>query len=83
MAENEKQEASHDVHTPEISSHENHEIVLPQGRLYRSPRLFGKNLPWYASPETQVVIVAFVCFLCPGKPISHIPHHAHSFNGDD
>ena len=82
MAENEKQEASHDVHTPEVSHHENHELVLPQGRHYRS-RLFGKNLPWYASPETQVTIVAFVCFLCPGKPRSVPLQRARTtFNGD-
>ena len=32
------------------------------GWKYR--RFFG--LPHYASPQTQLVLVAFVCFLCPG-----------------
>jgi hypothetical protein len=27
-------------------------------------RFFG--LPYYASPQVQLVLVAFVCFLCPG-----------------
>ena len=47
----------------------NDEVVLPPGRLYKSTKLFGIRIPWYASPETQVVLVAFVCFLCPGKQL--------------
>lgn len=71
MADNEKQTASHDVNTPDYRSHEGgHDIVLPQGKLYRSRKLFGKQLPWYASPQTQITLVAFVCFLCPGKAMS-------------
>lgn len=35
---------------------------LPNKMKYRS--FFG--LPWYASPKTQLIMVAFVCFCCPG-----------------
>lgn len=31
---------------------------------WRYGRFFG--LPYYASPQVQLVLVAFVCFLCPG-----------------
>jgi hypothetical protein len=72
MADTEKAAASHDVHTPDYSNSESTELVLPPGRLYRSPgKLFGRKLPWYASPETQITLVAFVCFLCPGKIIQY------------
>lgn len=42
------------------------EIALPVGRKYRSTKIGLVTLPHYASPATQLVIVAFVCFLCPG-----------------
>jgi hypothetical protein len=34
----------------------------PTGWMYKS----FLRLPWYASPPTQLLIVSFVCFLCPG-----------------
>jgi len=34
------------------------------GSGWRYRRFFG--LPYYASPQVQLVLVAFVCFLCPG-----------------
>lgn len=37
------------------------------GWKYR--RFFG--LPYYASPQVQLVLVAFVCFLCPGMLTQH------------
>jgi len=36
--------------------------TLPAGWKYR--KIF--NTTWYASPKVQLVMVAFVCFLCPG-----------------
>jgi hypothetical protein len=39
---------------------------LPNGWIYRHRRIFGLNIPWYASPRVQLVMVAFVCFMCPG-----------------
>jgi len=40
--------------------------ALPSGWKYRQRRLFGWNIPWYASPRVQLFMVAFVCFMCPG-----------------
>lgn len=42
------------------------DLNLPAGWKYKRARIFGINLPWYASPQTQLVMVSFVCFLCPG-----------------
>ncbi|KAF2396189.1 MFS general substrate transporter [Trichodelitschia bisporula] len=39
---------------------------VPKTWKYRQIRLGPWTLPWYASPQTQLLIVAFVCFLCPG-----------------
>ncbi|KAH1904025.1 hypothetical protein KXW02_007901 [Aspergillus fumigatus] len=39
---------------------------LPPGWKYRQRRIFGFNIPWYASPSVQLLLVAFVCFMCPG-----------------
>jgi hypothetical protein len=42
--------------------HINMNSNIVSGWRYR--RFFG--LPYYASPQVQLVLVAFVCFLCPG-----------------
>lgn len=42
------------------------ELTLPPGKKYKQFRIFGKKIPWYASPKIQLGMVAFVCFLCPG-----------------
>ena len=41
-------------------------IPRPDGWIYRSFKLGPISLPWYASPQAQLVLVALVCFLCPG-----------------
>lgn len=41
-------------------------VNLPKKRKYRQYRIFGRTLPWYASPKIQLGMVAFVCFMCPG-----------------
>lgn len=41
-------------------------IILPQGRMYRARKLGSWGLVWYASPRIQLLLVSFVCFLCPG-----------------
>ena len=41
----------------------------PDGWKYRSLRLGPIKLPCYASPEAQLLLVSFVCFLCPGKTL--------------
>lgn len=41
-------------------------VVLPAGWKYRSLKIGSLSMPWYASPASQLIIVSFVCFLCPG-----------------
>ncbi|KAE9362623.1 DUF895 domain membrane protein [Stipitochalara longipes BDJ] len=41
-------------------------LDLPAGWKYKRIRLFGFTLPWYASPKVQLLMVSFVCFMCPG-----------------
>ncbi|KZF22845.1 MFS general substrate transporter [Xylona heveae TC161] len=48
------------------SSEEAGEIHHRKSWMYRSPRIGPVTLPYYASPLTQLILVAFVCFLCPG-----------------
>lgn len=43
--------------------------AAPQGGrpwMYKSPKLGPLKLPYYASPWVQLLLVSFVCFLCPG-----------------
>ena len=49
-----------------VGGRDGDEIVRPRSWKYRSFKIFGRRIPWYASPSVQLVIVAFVCFLCPG-----------------
>ncbi|KAI9838181.1 MAG: hypothetical protein M1837_002610 [Sclerophora amabilis] len=62
MADNEK------VATKSYASEEGGVLapVRPEGWIYKSPKIAGKSLPWYASPPVQLFMVALVCFLCPG-----------------
>jgi hypothetical protein len=56
---------SSDVHSPEHSLADN-TLELPNSWKYKRFSILGYKLPWYASPPIQLVIVSFVCFLCPG-----------------
>ncbi|KAJ5622343.1 hypothetical protein N7528_005575 [Penicillium herquei] len=56
------QNVTHDVDYQEASTVPD----LPSGWKYRQIRIFGRRLPWYASPRTQLIFVSFVCFMCPG-----------------
>jgi MFS family permease len=38
----------------------------PKGWKYREIKIGPLTIPWYASPKTQLTMVAFVCFMCPG-----------------
>ncbi|KAF1932031.1 uncharacterized protein M421DRAFT_416762 [Didymella exigua CBS 183.55] len=38
----------------------------PSGWRYRNFKLGPITIPCYASPEAQLLLVSFVCFLCPG-----------------
>ncbi|KAK3320510.1 major facilitator superfamily domain-containing protein [Cercophora scortea] len=53
---------------PEATAHENgvaEPIARPAGWMYKGFKV-GKHELWYASPIVQLLMVAMVCFLCPG-----------------
>jgi hypothetical protein len=50
-------------------STEHEEVEIPIGWKYKSLKIGPIVLPWYASPESQLILVSFVCFLCPGKAV--------------
>lgn len=68
--------------SPTMSSprkHEDHDqwsvnLETPRGWKYK--RWLG--LPYPASPQFQLVLVAFICFLCPGESIHASPKHLDS-----
>jgi hypothetical protein len=41
-------------------------LELPNSWKYKRFTVLGYRLPWFASPPVQLVIVSFVCFMCPG-----------------
>lgn len=43
------------------------EVDRPTGWMYKSRKIGPITIPYYASPKAQLILVAFVCFLCPGK----------------
>lgn len=48
-------------------SSEHEDRAVPTGWAYRQRKIGPITIPYYASPKAQLIIVAFVCFLCPGK----------------
>jgi MFS family permease len=62
---------SDEKHTPEVTQEapvataSADHVDRPAGWIYRSRRIAGTEL-WYASPKVQLLMVSFVCFLCPG-----------------
>ncbi|CAI6097107.1 unnamed protein product [Clonostachys chloroleuca] len=54
-------EVATDAHAPAPSG----VIPRPSGWIYKGFNVAGKEL-WYASPLVQLLMVSFVCFLCPG-----------------
>lgn len=51
---------------PYPSDQEAATLELPKSWKYRQLSIGSYKFPYYASPQVQLVIVAFVCFLCPG-----------------
>jgi MFS family permease len=49
-----------------LNKERNTSVVYPTGRKYRTYRLGPWTVPFYASPPVQLVLVALVCFFCPG-----------------
>lgn len=41
-------------------------VDLPSGIKYKAWQFGPLRFPYYASPKAQLLIVSFVCFLCPG-----------------
>jgi len=48
------------------------EVEIASGWKYKRLKFGPITLPWYASPEAQLILVSFVCFLCPGKRLKGI-----------
>ncbi len=48
-----------------LETNETH-IDLPNSWKYRRVSIGPWRLPYYASPEVQLILVSFVCFMCPG-----------------
>lgn len=62
---------THDMNHPSSSDGGNEPHVStnanrPNGWIYKSPTIFGKQIPWFASPKFQLAMVSIVCFMCPG-----------------
>jgi hypothetical protein len=55
-----------EVHSSAVSDDVTGPIVRPKGWKYKEIKIGPLRLPWYASPPVQLVLVAFVCFMCPG-----------------
>jgi hypothetical protein len=52
---------------PKTDAHDGGEqLVLPSGWMYKQFKVGSFQLPWYASPPAQLLVVAVVCFMCPG-----------------
>jgi len=66
MATTEEKQPPHAVNSPEHSLTDTNSNELPTSWKYRRFTVLGFKLPWFASPPVQLVIVSFVCFMCPG-----------------
>ncbi|KAF2226459.1 major facilitator superfamily domain-containing protein [Elsinoe ampelina] len=63
MAETMNEKTAHDTLSTADSDTP---IVRPAGWKYKQFKIGPVTLPWYASPPTQLALIAFVCFMCPG-----------------
>lgn len=60
----EKEPAQEYIEQPVVDYHG--DPPRPSGWMYKSFKVGGLRIPWYASPRIQLGMVAFVCFMCPG-----------------
>ncbi len=60
--------------TTSYPADESHVINKPPGWKYRNITFGSLNLPWYASPPSQLLVVSLVCFLCPVSSLSCSSH---------
>jgi len=66
MADDTKATATASEATPEFASTATASPApRPKGWMYKGWKI-GKKEIWYASPSAQLLLVSFVCFLCPG-----------------
>lgn len=70
----EKGVSSPDIHQADSQHSSDADLQHPTGWLYTARKIGPITIPYYASPKAQLLIVAFVCFLCPGE----LPHALHS-----
>lgn len=54
-------------------------VHFPKGWKYKSLKLGPITVPWFASPESQLILVSFVCFLCPGKVVENNIYHQDAY----
>lgn len=60
------------VRVSDSDDHDHHDqqqladLARPKGWRYKELKIAGIGLSWYASPSFQLVLVSFVCFMCPG-----------------
>ncbi|KAF2191097.1 MFS general substrate transporter [Zopfia rhizophila CBS 207.26] len=67
LSTDDKATPPHEVGTPDHSVREHGgTLQLPNSWKYKPFRFLGYKFPWFASPPVQLVIVSFVCFMCPG-----------------
>lgn len=46
------------------------DAALETGLISDEERLYDYNAqPWYTKPVIQVLLVSFICFLCPGSKL--------------
>lgn len=55
----------------------------PTGWMYKSRKCCGITLPYYASPKAQLLLVSFVCFLCPGRSCERAMGRHHGRDSTD
>lgn len=58
--------APHDIHNVDSEAAGVITSERPKSWKYRGFKIFGITIPWYASPQGQLLLVALVCFMCPG-----------------
>lgn len=59
-------DATSDVHaTSDAAAPYTNSSFRPKGWIYKGFNFNGSEI-WYASPKIQLLMVSFVCFLCPG-----------------
>lgn len=64
MSEDEKR--GHEAVVDDYAAAQNPgQVARPKGWIYKGYKVFGKEF-WYASPKVQLLMISFICFLCPG-----------------